>query len=225
MLAVDIKTGKLAWSYQGYANDTYLIGCGGAGKTENCPKILGPDTDIGSSIIVAAREGGQRMFVTAMKDEKGSLLWRTNVAVNPQAPMSGIIFGGAADEKTAYYGLSGGGVVAVQLATGEKTWYNALTPPAGRGRPGHSAAVTAIPGVIFSGARSGMLYALSSTDGHTLWVFDTAKDFETVNKVAGRGGAMGSAGPTVVGGMLFIGSGYSFGAGDRNGNVILAFAP
>jgi len=35
---------------------------------------------------------------------------------------------------------------------------------------------------------------------------------------------MGSAGPIVVGGMLFVGPGYSFGAGDKNGNVLLAFS-
>lgn len=174
------------------------------------------------------------MLVAAMKDgtvfaldpdKKGALLWKTNVAVNPQMPMSGVIFGGAADDKTAYYGLSGGGVVAVQLATGEKAWYNALKPPPGRGRPGNSAAVTAIPGVVFSGARSGMLYALSTADGQVLWQFDTLQDFPTVNKVPARGGTMGSAGPVVSGGMLFVGSGYSFGGGDKNGNVILAFSP
>ncbi len=234
VLAVDIKTGKLLWSHQGYANDAYIIGCSGTNKTENCPKDVGPDADIGSQIIMHAAEGGKTMLVASMKDgtvmaldpdKKGAQLWKTNVAVNPQMPMSGVIFGGAADEKTAYYGLSGGGVVAVQLSTGEKTWFNALPPPPGRGRSGNSAAVTAIPGVVFSGARSGMLYALSTVDGHVLWQFDTLQDFPTVNNVPARGGTMGSAGPTVVGGMLFVGSGYSFGGGDKNGNVILAFAP
>jgi len=69
-----------------------------------------------------------------------------------------------------------------------------------------------------------MLYALSAADGHSLWEFDTAKEFTTVNNVPARGGTIGSAGPTVVGGMLFVGSGYSFGGGDKNGNVLLAFS-
>lgn len=234
VLAVDIKTGKLAWSYQGYVNDAYIIGCSGSNKTENCPQNVGPDADIGSSIILRVADGGKRMLIAAMKDgtvfaldpdKKGALLWKTNVAVNPQMPMSGVIFGGAADDSAVYYGLSGGGVVAVQQATGDKKWFNPLTPPPGRGRPGNSAAVTAIPGVVFSGARSGMLYALSSADGHVLWQFDTVQDFPTVNKVAAHGGTMGSAGPVVAGGMLFVGSGYSFMGGEKNGNVILAFSP
>ena len=132
-----IKTGKLVWSYQGYQGDAYIIGCSGTNKTENCPKNVGPDADIGSSIILKAGVGGKRMLIASMKDgtlfaldpdKKGAMLWKTNIAVNPQMPMSGVAFGGAADDKTAYYGLSGGGVVAVQLATGEKTWFNPLPP-------------------------------------------------------------------------------------------------
>jgi polyvinyl alcohol dehydrogenase (cytochrome) len=45
-----------------------------------------------------------------------------------------------------------------------------------------------------------------------------------VNGVAARGGTMNAAGPVVVGGMVFMTSGYSdLGVGIR-GNVLLAFA-
>lgn len=233
LLAVDIKTGKLAWHYQGYRDDAFIIGCGGSGNTENCPEDLGPDADIGASVVIKKLPSGKRMVLAGMKDgtlfavdpdKKGALLWKTNVEDDPRLPMSGITWGGAVDDQNAYYGLTGGGVVAVQLTTGERVWFNRLPPPAGRGRPGNSAAVTAVPGVLFSAARSGIVYALSTSDGHALWEYDTAKDFETVNKVAARGGTIGSAGPVVAGGMLFIGSGYGFGGNDRNGNVLLAFS-
>ena len=36
---------------------------------------------------------------------------------------------------------------------------------------------------------------------------------------------MSSAGPTLAGGMLFVGSGYSFVSGNGEGNVLLAFSP
>jgi len=55
-----------------------------------------------------------------------------------------------------------------------------------------------------------------------LWDFDTAKDFETVNKVAAKGGSLDGPGPVVVGGMLFVNSGYAFFNG-MPGNVLLAF--
>ena len=39
--------------------------------------------------------------------------------------------------------------------------------------------------------------------------------FKTVNGVAAHGGSMGAPGPTVAGGTVFVGSGYTFG----NGNI------
>jgi polyvinyl alcohol dehydrogenase (cytochrome) len=50
------------------------------------------------------------------------------------------------------------------------------------------------------------------------------KDVETVNGVAAKGGSMGGPGPTVAGGMLFVGSGYVFGARGRPGNALLVFS-
>ncbi len=64
---------------------------------------------------------------------------------------------------------------------------------------------------------------LQRSDGHELWSFDTARDFTTVNQVPAHGGSIGSIGPTIAGGMVFIGSGYSVVSGIP-GNVLLAFA-
>lgn len=230
VVAVDINTGKYLWNYQAQAGDEYLVGCGPNNHPENCPKEQGPDADIGNSPILKTLANGKRLVIAGMKngivfaldpDNKGAKVWQVNVSPNP---LSGILWGGTADDTTVYYGLSGGGVAAVQIATGEKTWFNPLAPPAGHGRAANSAAVTAIPGVAFSGARTGMLYALASGDGHKLWEFDTALPFATINKVPARGGTMASAGPVVAGGMLFVSSGYSFAGPDKNGNVLLAFA-
>jgi len=69
-----------------------------------------------------------------------------------------------------------------------------------------------------------MLHALSSGDGHILWEFDSARDFETVNKVPAHGGSIVAPGVTIAGGMMFVGSGY-FVFGDKPGNVLLAFSP
>jgi transposase len=57
-----------------------------------------------------------------------------------------------------------------------------------------------------------------------LWRYDTARTFDTVNKVAAKGGSIMAPGPTVAGSMVFVGSGYSTIAG-QPGNVLLAFAP
>jgi polyvinyl alcohol dehydrogenase (cytochrome) len=82
--------------------------------------------------------------------------------------------------------------------------------------------VTVIPGVVFSGSLDGHLRAYSATDGSVVWDYDTAREFTTVNGVAGHGGAINGPGATVVGGMVFVNSGYGF-VGQMPGNVLLAF--
>jgi polyvinyl alcohol dehydrogenase (cytochrome) len=84
--------------------------------------------------------------------------------------------------------------------------------------------VTAIPGVVFSGSDDGHLRAYASEDGRILWDFDTAREYKTANGVPGKGGSLDGAGPVLVGGMLFVNSGYARN-GAIAGNVLLAFAP
>src|SRR5262249_26314715 len=114
----------------------------------------------------------------------------------------------------------------VDVATGERVWY---TPPAspkcasaGRNcNSGQSAAATAIPGAVFSGAIDGMMRAFSTRDGSVLWEFDTNQSFKTVNGVDASGGSINGAGATVAGGMVYVSSGY--GSNGKPGNVLLAF--
>jgi polyvinyl alcohol dehydrogenase (cytochrome) len=120
---------------------------------------------------------------------------------------------------------AGGGLYALNLDTGEKVW---SAPPAVCGdrpscSPAQSAAITVIPGVVFSGGVDGRLRGYSTTDGKVIWEFDTAQEYTGVNGVKGKGGAMDGPGPTVSGGMLFVGSGYGVWGG-LPGNVLLAFS-
>jgi polyvinyl alcohol dehydrogenase (cytochrome) len=114
-----------------------------------------------------------------------------------------------------------GAITAVQMATGEKLWTTRLATP--ESRVSYAAASSAIPGTVFTGGTDGRIHAPASADGKQLWSFDTAHDFTTVNQVPAHGGSIGSIGPTIAGGMLFIGSGYSVTSGIP-GNVLLAFA-
>ena len=119
-----------------------------------------------------------------------------------------------------------GGITAFDLASGRAIW--SVRPPMCGERtpckPSHAAAVTAIPGVLFSGTMDGRLRALSTRDGKTLWEYDTAREFQTVNGVKANGGSMSNAGPTVVGGMVFTNSGYSHHGGIMPGNALLVFS-
>ena len=80
-----------------------------------------------------------------------------------------------------------------------------------------------IPGVVFEGASDGKLYAVAAADGKLLWEFNTAQPFETVNKVQAHGGAISTSGAIVVGGMVYVGSGYAISSAAAGGNVLLAF--
>jgi polyvinyl alcohol dehydrogenase (cytochrome) len=119
----------------------------------------------------------------------------------------------------------GGGMHALKLATGEVVWH---TPHPGCGdvpgcSPAQSAAVTAIPGVVFSGGLDGHLRAYATSDGRIIWDVDTAKDYSTVNGVAAHGGSLDGPGAVVVDGMLYVNSGYAF-FGTAPGNALLAFS-
>jgi len=111
------------------------------------------------------------------------------------------------------------------LEKGEVVWH---TPHPGCGEkpgcsPAQSAAVTAIPDVVFSGGLDGHLRAYSAQDGRILWDVVTATDFQTVNGVKAHGGSLDGPGAVIVGGMLYANSGYSF-VGSAPGNVLLAFS-
>ena len=120
---------------------------------------------------------------------------------------------------------SGGGLYALKLGTGEIVWH---TPHPGCSddpgcSPAQSAAVTAMPGVVFSGGLDGHLRAYAAADGRIVWDVDTRGDHPTVNKVKGRGGSLDGPGAVVVGGMLYVNSGYAM-FGTTPGNLLLAYS-
>jgi polyvinyl alcohol dehydrogenase (cytochrome) len=83
--------------------------------------------------------------------------------------------------------------------------------------------LTAIPGVVFSGAADGAVRAYSSADGKVLWTFDTNRDFTAVNGIKANGGSIDGPGPIVADGMLYVTAGNG-GIVGLPGNVLLAFA-
>jgi polyvinyl alcohol dehydrogenase (cytochrome) len=119
----------------------------------------------------------------------------------------------------------GGGMFALKLTTGEVVW---STPHPGCEKvlgcsPAQSAAVTAIPGVVFSGGVDGHLRAYATNDGRIVWDVDTRGDHATVNGVAAHGGSINGPGPVVVDGMLYVNSGYAS-YGQAGGNLLLAYS-
>jgi polyvinyl alcohol dehydrogenase (cytochrome) len=234
VMAMDLDSGKVLWSSQGTENDAWVAGCMSPKPLVNCPKDFGPDQDFGSPPMLRELPGGRTLLIAGQKsgnvraydpDRRGAVVWTTALVNNTKEFGGKIVWGGAADEQTAYFGLGPGGIGAIEIRNGERKWFTPLAPAQERARhAGQEGPLTAIPGVIFSDGWDGVIRALSAKDGSVVWQFDTLRDFSTVNGVAAKGGSMGAAGPVVARGMLFVPSGY---VGVRNGipgNVLLAFA-
>ena len=232
IMALDIKTGKIMWSVQDTENDAWLSGCGGEIKSENClsPAELGPDYDFGASPILKTLPNGHRILVAGQKsgmvwghdpDREGTVVWKTQLVQKLALGM--ITFGGAADEQNAYFGLRTGGVARCDWIRAKRSGSlpsRQNRAPARRAKPQRS---RPSPELFFREAGDGMIRAFSTEDGHLLWEYNMVRDYETVNHVPAKGGAMAAPGPTVAGGMVFVGSGYVFGAGTP-GNALLVFA-
>jgi polyvinyl alcohol dehydrogenase (cytochrome) len=249
-MAFDMRDGRVLWSRQMTPSDDWNTSCRLPDQI-NCTNREAPDFDFASPPILVRLPNGRRALLAGQKsgivhaldpDRNGELIWQERVGKG--GINGGVQWGSAADQSTMYVALSdigripvpnsqatipdpstGGGMFALRLDSGQRVWY---TPPpsacSGRDRcsPAQSAAVSAIPGVAFSGSVDGHLRAFAAADGKILWDFDTVKTYETVNGVAGRGGSLNVGGPAISGGMLFVNSGYV--QNGTPGNVLLAFS-
>lgn len=234
ILAFDMETGSLVWSAQVQPKDNFVIGCP---RGDNCPEEAGPDFDFGTSPVLRKLPNGKDILIAGQKsgvvwgldpDNRGKVLWQTRLGKG--SALGGVEWGHAADDKYAYVAISdrllgkngNPGVYALDLATGEKKW-EALPPEGIPGNAAHSAAISVMPGVVFSGSLNGHFRAYSTTDGKILWDFETAKKFDTVNGVDAKGGSIDAGGPTIAHGMVYTNSGYGI-FGGIPGNVLLAFS-
>lgn len=230
VLAMDLDNGKLLWSRQLTQADVAT----GANA---------PDFDIGASVILKTRADGRAILIVSSKsgmtyaldpDKQGEILWEHRIGAGNRR--GGTMWGAAADDNVVYVPNvdtqlgpgKAGGLTALQLTTGKEVW--SVKPPVPDCKindescaPGQSAAITLIPGVVFSGSTNGVMRAYSTSDGRVLWQFSAmGEPITTVNGVRGSGGSMNAAGPTVVGGMVFMNSGYGYGS-DSPGNLLIAF--
>ena len=249
-MAFDRDTGKVLWSRQMTAGDAYTSACRMPDKS-NCPDSNGPDVDFASAPILVNLANGRRALVAGQKsgvvhaldpDRDGAVLWSTRIGKG--GTLGGVQWGSAADQSNVYVALSdvgrislsysassdvdpqaGGGMFALRLTDGARVWYTPAPECGNRPRcsPAQSAAVSAVPGIAFSGSIDGHFRAYAADDGRIVLDIDTIKGYETVNGVPARGGSLDGPGAAIAGGMLFVNSGYG-GNGGTPGNVLLGFS-
>ena len=242
ILALDQRTGRLAWSFQATRQDAWNMACGGR-PGGNCPAPNGSDLDFGQAPLLTAMPDGRPILIVGQKggtvyaldpDRRGAVVWQTRVGRG--GALGGVHWGVAAGEGRVYAPVSDRvtpadpsgearpGLHALDIATGAALWSQPAPPCAERRGcfAAFSSAPAAIPGAVFSGGLDGRLRAYAADDGRLLWEFDTARDFTTVNGVKARGGAIDGPGPTIAAGMVFVSAGYGQ-FGQTPGNVLLVF--
>lgn len=239
VIAVSIDKGELVWSKQlTTPADAWIGGCNPNTPNANCPDEVGPDFDFSASPILARGSSGRELIMIPQKsgmayaldpDKQGEQVWEYRAG--PGSAVGGV-WGSAVADGVAYVAVGGyriaeaGGIHGINLETGARNWFTpaqALLCAEGQGCGAtQSAAVTAIPGAVFSGSQDGGMRAYDAKTGAVLWTFDANKEFETINGVMANGGSFDGAGPVVAGGMVYMLSGNSGFVG-RPGNVLLAF--
>jgi polyvinyl alcohol dehydrogenase (cytochrome) len=242
VFALDLDSGHIVWTKQLLTGDVYNFGCV-TEKKANCPANPGKNIDIGVPPMLAQAGINKRMLVIAAKsgmayglnpDANGQIVWQTRISNG--GPQGGVIWGASMDHEKSYFSISdwnpaepqaGGGVVAVQIATGKMVWRTPAPKPSCLATPGCSAAqpgaTTLVPGVVFAGSLDGNLRAYDAGTGKIIWEFNTLRDFATVNGIKAHGGSMNGTGPSIADGMVYANAGYSrFPV--MAGNVFLAFS-
>ena len=219
----------------------------------SAPETVFRDVDFGASVILGKGSDGKELLyagqksgsVWAFNPDTGKVVWRK--ALGTGSPLGGIHWGIAYDNDTVFAPISivgapipgewdadpsiKSGLYALDAKTGKIKWQFNPEPPAGtapnpRGYSGarFSTAPSVIDGTVVAAALDGTLFVVDKTTGKLLWSYKTAKDFDGINGVKGKGGAIDSNSITAANGLLLVNSGYGM-FGQAGGNVLLAFKP
>lgn len=216
IIAIDMDTGKLVWSYQATEGDVWNMNC------LQTPGECGPDHDFGTIAITFKGPGGKKLVGAGQKSgwfyavdpKDGKPVWKTEVGTG--GFLGGIEFGAATDGERVYAAISNaankdrqGWVSALDGVTGKVLW-KTLSPDGGSNFGPITVTGTGAGRLVFAGSSKNAICVYDAKDGKILWQFDT-------------GGAVGG-GPTVADGVLYVGSGYQSLRVGKPNNKLYAFS-
>ena len=162
IVAIDLDTAAVNWSFQATAGDAWHIGCLELPKV-NCPVPEGPDFDFGAGAILADLPGSDRQAVIAgdkggsvfsLDPATGKVNWSTKIGAG--GTLGGIHWGLAVDDTGVYAGVS-------DLFGDKRSLANPNKPNVTKYVP------DATPGV----------YKLHLLTGDVIWEFHTNHVFES----------------------------------------------
>ncbi|MBH80364.1 MAG: dehydrogenase [Gammaproteobacteria bacterium] len=243
ILAMDLNTGRVRWTYQGTPGDAWNSACS-RNPRPNCPAEDGPDFDFGAATILTQTNGGRPLVIGGQKSgvvhaldpDTGALVWKTKLGRGGlhggvhfgMATNAGRLFVPISDAGAGrkYVGPARPGLYALDLNDGSVIWQAPLVDQC-RGREdcdvGIGAAITATENLVFAGALDGYLRIHDAHTGQLLRTIDTTIPVTSVSGALAHGGSMdGATAPLPFEGKLYLNSGYNF-AGHMGGNVLLVF--
>jgi len=251
VLAIRLEDGSLAWKFQATANDIFLSGCTANPDGPNCPPAdsINRDVDFGAAIMLATRSDGSDILLAGQKSgdvwaldpDTGELIWNTQIG--PGGAAGGIHWGMAFDGDKVYAANNqtndatadgvDPGLFALDVDTGNIVWEYHHQPDCSGDRQenlpscgrnwGMSAATLLVDSAVVQGSNDGYVKVFDSQSGEPIFSFDTARPFNTLNGIEGKGGAIDNFSIWAANGTLFVQSGY--GLMGVPGNVLLAFRP
>ena len=203
VVAFDMASGKILWTFQP-TQDVWVGGCKRGDENPNCPNDLGPDHDFSMSPVLPSAATDQTSSSCSR-----SPAWHTRSTRTSREHSCGriaratapawVVSGAPLPTAARYFSVNGpaklaGGMRAVNVDTGAVVWSkDAEARLCGTERgcsQAQGAAVTAIPGIVFSVSMDGGIRAHAADDGTTVWSFNTNQEFQTVNGVKAKGGAI-----------------------------------
>jgi polyvinyl alcohol dehydrogenase (cytochrome) len=239
IVALDLTTGAVKWSYAALASDAWNTDCGlpgfsdgGTNDPTNCPANAGPDYDFGQGpMLFKAKIGGVQTDVIGAGQKSGQFhllnratgasIWTTQVG--PGGLTGGLQWGSSTDGKRIYVAESN----STNIAQG---WWSALDPSTGAvlwttpdpGPPlfgpfgfGYSAQgpVSSANGVVYGCSlnQSGPMLAMDAATGAVRWRYDS--------------GSSCLGGAAIADGTVYWGTGYrAFAPLTTPGNSLTAFS-
>ncbi|HTW09822.1 MAG TPA: PQQ-binding-like beta-propeller repeat protein [Acidimicrobiales bacterium] len=236
VVALNLQTGQIEWGHKVEGWDAWNVACavGFAPGATWCPSPASPDFDFGggSPNLFIGRGPNGRLQTLVGDGQKSGVYWAFDPAngnivwdtlVGPGTSLGGIEWGSAYDGQRIYTAEADFGGIPYQLANNPATnctnpsnglpeWcggsWAALNPQTGAiewqtATPGGNVAlgpVSEAGGVVFGasmdpGPTDPDMFALDASTGKILWSFDA--------------GSSVNAGPAIVDGTVYWGSGYS----------------
>ena len=229
IIALRLSDGKLVWSNQTIAGDTWNGACGSTNT--NCPEERGPDFDFGAPPILTTLPNGKDIILAGQKsgmvfgmdpDDGGKTLWSARAGMGGYN--GGIHWGMSSNGETLFVGIADTpghhmtvgpprhGVHAFDAETGEPLW-STIEEKLCEGRetrcfPSASSPLTATDDLIFAGSLDATMRIYSAKTGALIWSFDTLTEFNTINGVPASGGSIDSAGTILIDNKFIVNSGY-----------------